>query len=258
LSDLYDPGASPLKVVHRHLTETDPLYRVSLPIAAIALAVAVIAGAGCLVWPSAEDPAQAPPAVPAAPSPPAAQAPPAAPAAPSSPAAPAQPQPPAGAAPSVAQLEALRDRAVSDFPALIALRQQADAGNPAAEFYMATLYDPTLTQFPFANKDIATSLDWYRKSAEHGFAMAQQTMGQSYQIAWGVAKNDATAAQWYMKAAQQGAPLAQYALGLMTALGQGVPKDCKVAKNWLVAAKNLGYQDAASSLASGVGGACQW
>jgi TPR repeat protein len=257
LSDLYDPGASPLKVVHRHLTETDPLYRISLLIAPIALAVAVIAGAGCLVWPSADDPTQAPPAVPAAPSSPAppaqpqpapaAQAPPATPAAPSSP-----------AAPSVAQLEALRDRAVSDFSALIALRAQADAGNPAAEFYMATLYDPTLTQFPFANKDIATSLGWYRKSADHGFAIAQQTMGQSYQIAWGVPKNDATAAQWYLKAAQQGAPLAQYQLGLMTALGQGVPKDCKVAKNWLVDAKNLGYQDAASSLASGVGGACQW
>ena len=233
MSDLYDAGASPLKVVHRHLTETDPPYRVSLLIAPIALAIAVIAGAGCLVWPSDDATAQAPPAVPVPPSPPAPSA-------------------------SVAQLEALRDRAVSDASALNTLREQADAGNPAAEFDMATLYDPTLTQLPFANKDISTSFGWYLKSAEHGFAMAEQTMGQSYQTGWGVAQDDATAAQWYQKAAQQGEPLAQYQLGLMKARGQGVPKDCEVAKSWLVDAKNLGYQAAASALASGAGGACRW
>jgi hypothetical protein len=245
LSDLYGAGESPLKVAHRHLTETDPLYRVSLLIAPIALAVAVVAGAACLVWPSAS------PDIPPLP-------PPAVPAAPSSPAAPPQPQPPAGPPASAEQLGALRDRAVSDSGALTTLRQQADAGNAAAEFYMGTLYDSTLTQFPFANKDIPTSVDWYLKSAQHGDAMAQQTMGQSYQEGWGVAKNDATAAQWFLKAAQRGLPLAQYELGRMTALGQGVPKDCKVAKNWLEDAKRLGYQEAASMLASRVGGACQW
>jgi uncharacterized protein len=242
LSDLYDAGESPIKVAHRHLTETDPLYRVSVLIAPIALAVAVIAGAACLVWPSPSPPLP-PPAVPAAPS---------------SPAAPSQPQPPESPPTSVAQLEALRERTASDPGALTVLRKQADAGNAAAEFYMGTLYDPTLTQYPLANKDIPTSVGWYLKSAEHGFAMAQQTMGQSYQQAWGVARNDATAAQWFLKAAQQGLPLAKYALGLMTARGEGVPKDCKVAKNWLEDAKNLGYQDAASDLASGVKGACKW
>jgi TPR repeat protein len=243
LSDLYDAGESPLGVAHRHLTGADPFYRISLLIAPIALAVAVIAGAGYLVWPSADATAQAPPAVPAAPS---------------SPAAPAQPQSPGGSSASVAQLEALRDRAGSDTSALNALRGQAIAGNAAAEFDMGTLYDPTLTQIPFSNKDISTSVGWYQKAAEHGNATAEQTMGQSYQSGWGVMHNDATAAEWYLKAAQQGEPLAQYQLGLMRALGQGVPKDCEVAKNWLVDAKNLGYKDAAGNLASGVGGACNW
>jgi hypothetical protein len=243
LSDLYDAGESPLKVVHRHLTATEPLYRVSLLIAPIALAVAVIAGAGCLVWPSVDATAQAPPAVPAAPS---------------SPTAPPRPQPTGASSPSAEQPGALRDRAVNDPTALNALRKQADAGNAEAEFYMATLYDPSLTQLPFANKDISTSVGWYLKSAEHGNATAEQTMGQSYQTGWGVAQNDATAAQWYLKAAQQGQPLAQYQLGLIKARGRGVPKDCEVAKNWLEDAKNLGYQDATSALASGVDGACRW
>ena len=53
MSGLYDAGESPLMVAHRHLAETDLLYRVTLLIAPIALAVAVIAGAACLVWPSA-------------------------------------------------------------------------------------------------------------------------------------------------------------------------------------------------------------
>jgi Sel1 repeat len=243
LSDLYDAGESPLRVAHRHLTGTDPLYRVSLLVAPIALAVALIAGAACLIWPSADATAQAPPAVPAPPP---------------SPSAPPQPQSPAPPSASVAGLDALRERAANDASALNALREQANAGNPVAEFYMATLYDPTLTQLPFANKDISTSVSWYLKSAEHGNPAAEQTMGQSYQTGWGVAQNDATAAQWFLKAAEQGEPLAQYQFGLMKAGGQGVPKDCEVAKTWLEDAKKLGYAGAASMLASGAGGACQW
>lgn len=232
MSDLYDAGESPLRVAHRHLTGTDPLYRASLLIAPIALAVAVIAGAACLVWPSIGIPPLPPPAAPASP--------------------PAPPSLPG------AQVDALLARAGSDTSALNTLREQADAGNPVAEFDMGILYDPTLTQYPFANKDIPTSLGWYRKAAEHGHAIAEQTMGQSYQIGWGVAPNDATAAQWFQKAADQSAPLAQYEIGLMKARGQGVAKDCEDAKNWLVKAKSGGYADAATSLTSGVDGACRW
>jgi TPR repeat protein len=152
----------------------------------------------------------------------------------------------------------LRDRAVTDFSALIELRKRADEGSAEAEFYMGTLYDPTLTQLPFANKDISASVGWYRKAGEHGLAAAQLTLGQSYQIGWGVAKNDTKAAEWYRKAAQQGVPLAQYQIGLMTARGQGVEKDCAVAKNWLEAAKARGYEEAEGNLRSGAAGACQW
>jgi TPR repeat protein len=243
LSDLYEAGQSPLKVVHCHLTKTDPLYRISLLIAAITLAVAVIGGTGCLIWPSGDATAQARPAVPAAPS---------------SPVAPPEPHPAAAPSASVAQLNALRDRAVSDASALKALREQADAGNPAAQFNMGTLYDPTLSVYPFANKDISASFSWYLNSAKQGFHPAETIMGNSYLTGWGVVKNNAVAAQWYLKAAEYGEPQAQYQLGIMKALGDGVPKDCEVAKTWLEDAKKLGYAHAVSALASGAGGACQW
>jgi TPR repeat protein len=123
---------------------------------------------------------------------------------------------------------------------------------------MGTLYDPTLTQFPFANKDISVSFDWYRKAGEHGLAAAQITLGQSYQTGWGVAQNITKAAEWFRKAAQQGVPSAQNQIGWMTAHGQGVAKDCAVAKNWFESAKAGGYARAEGNLHSGAGGACQW
>ena len=239
MSDLHDASESRFGAAHRHLTETDPLYRISSVTAPVALVVAIVA---VTVWPGAAP--LPPPAVPVAP-PPGAPAP--------------QPQSPASPpASGSVQLGGLRDRAVSDFSALIDLRKRADEGSAEAEFYMGTLYDPTLTQLPFANKDISVSFDWYRKSGEHGFAAAELTLGQSYQIGWGVAQNDTKAAEWYLKAAQQGVPLAQNQIGWMTAHGQGVDKNCAVAKNWFEDAKAGGYARAEENLRSGATGACQW
>ncbi|MEO8883109.1 MAG: tetratricopeptide repeat protein [Devosia sp.] len=180
-------------------------------------------------WASPADPPPVPPAAPTAPSPAAA-----------------------------VSLDSLRDRAGADPAALSDLRKAAVAGNAEAQFYLGTLYDPTLPQLAFGTKDIATSFEWYRKSAEQGSPGGEQTLAQSYQIGWGVAQNDSLAAQWFQKAAQHGMPLAQDQLGLVLARGQGVAKDCTTAKTWLAAAAALGNQEAASNLSSGAGGACQW
>ncbi|REF87426.1 Sel1 repeat-containing protein [Methylovirgula ligni] len=234
MSDLYDASMSPLRAAHTYLAETDPLYRISLMAVPIAAAVAIVAGSAALAWPGVSP--LPPPAIPAP-----------------------QPQPPANPSPSEpAKPQALRDRANTDPAALGELQRQADAGNGEAQFYMGTLYDPTLPQIPFAKKDIPESFDWYRKSAEQGFAYGELTLAQSYQIGWGTAVDYAKAAQWFQKAAQQGLPLAQFNLGQMTARGLGVQKDCAVAKTWLSDAAALGNDEAARSLHSGSDGACQW
>ena len=48
----------------------------------------------------------------------------------------------------------------------------------------------------------------------------------------GVRQDYAKAVQWYRKAAGQGNAVAQYNLGLMYEEGQGVSKNRKVAKEW--------------------------
>ena len=41
----------------------------------------------------------------------------------------------------------------------------------------------------------------------------------------GVARDDARAVEWYRKSAEQGSALAEYSLGLMYANGRGVARD---------------------------------
>ena len=58
------------------------------------------------------------------------------------------------------------------------------------------------------------AVNWYRKSAEQGFAEAQYNLGLMYFNGDGVAQNYTEAAKWYRKAAEQGYAKAQYNLGI--------------------------------------------
>ena len=82
-------------------------------------------------------------------------------------------------------------------------------------------------------KDAKEAVNWYRKAAEQGHAIAQWQLGFIYANSEGVLKDAKEAVNWHRKAAEQGIASAQFNLGAMYANGQGVPKDMVNAYAWL-------------------------
>lgn len=84
------------------------------------------------------------------------------------------------------------------------LRQRAQSGDPEAQY----LYAEALRKGGYENdsipKDIAESLNWYRKAAEQGYVNAQFNLGSHYQSGDGITQNLSLAMYWYLKAAEQG------------------------------------------------------
>ena len=60
----------------------------------------------------------------------------------------------------------------------------------------------------------------------------------------GIPKDDRQAVQWYRKAAEQGDAIAQFNLGLKYANGEGVPKDDVQAYAWANLAGAQGHESA--------------
>jgi TPR repeat protein len=82
------------------------------------------------------------------------------------------------------------------------------------------------------SQDYAEAVKWYRKSAEQGYADAQNNLGFMYGSGRGVRQDYAEALKWYRLAAEQGFALAQNNLGTMYGQGQGVPQDYVQAHMW--------------------------
>ena len=91
-------------------------------------------------------------------------------------------------------------------------------------------------------------MQWFRKAAEQGSAIAQYNLGFMYDAGEGVAANGAEAVKWYGMAANQGNVDAQFNLGLMYCKGDEVPKDGIAAVKWFRLAAAQGEAKAANSL----------
>lgn len=74
-------------------------------------------------------------------------------------------------------------------------------------------------------KTLPRQREWYRESAEQGYARAQSHLGYCYGCGWGVTQDLAKAAEWYRKSAEQGDAIAQSNLGILYENGRGVTKD---------------------------------
>jgi len=75
-------------------------------------------------------------------------------------------------------------------------------------------------------------VNWYRKSADQGNAVAQFNLGFMYSQGKGVPVNHKEAVKWFRKSADQGDRGAQYQLGLSYSKGKGVPQDFVRAYAW--------------------------
>lgn len=82
------------------------------------------------------------------------------------------------------------------------------------------------------SKDYAEAVRYYRMAAEAGHAVAQNNLGQMYNMGWGVAKNESQAFYWWTKAAEQGQPLAQSNLGTCYEFGTGTAVNKTKAIEW--------------------------
>lgn len=94
----------------------------------------------------------------------------------------------------------------------------------------------------------AEAAKWFKKSAELGFAEAQNTLGWIYNNGDGVQKDEAEAFKWFSKAAEQGHAKSQLKLGHCYASGDGVPKDEAEAVKWYRKAAEQGLAGAQNIL----------
>jgi len=109
------------------------------------------------------------------------------------------------------------------------LKAYAEAGDPAAQFRLATMYD--LGAGEAQNTPLA--FYWYRLAAEAGLAEAEFNVAVMLDSGRGMARDAAEAATWYARAAAQGNSRAQYNLALMYDSGDGVPHNAGFAAFWL-------------------------
>lgn len=91
-----------------------------------------------------------------------------------------------------------------------------------------------------------TEFCWNKKSAEQGYAAAQNNLGVMYNYGEGTLKDPKQAFYWYKKSAEQGYATAQYNLGSMYYDGEGTEKDLKQAAFWIKKSYENGNEEAKS------------
>lgn len=77
------------------------------------------------------------------------------------------------------------------------------------------------------------AVDYFRKSADKGYAPAQVMMGYFADTGTILVPDANDAASWYRKAADQEDPLAQWLLGRLYVIGSGLPQDYSLAQRIL-------------------------
>lgn len=124
-------------------------------------------------------------------------------------------------------------------------RRSAEQGYAPAQTTLGVMYSSGEGVEP----DAAEAARWYRRAAEQGYARAQEKLGDMYQHGRGVERSDATAIYWYRKAAEQGHAGAQTTLGVKYAFGyDGLVKDDAEAARWYRKAAEQGHAGAQNNL----------
>ncbi len=90
------------------------------------------------------------------------------------------------------------------------------------------------------NRNDLQAMDLLRRSAELGYAPAQDAIGYAYDLGTLVPADPQQAASWYLKSAEQGDRLAQWSLGRLYMRGDRIPADLQKAESWLSRAAEQG------------------
>jgi hypothetical protein len=113
-----------------------------------------------------------------------------------------------------------------------------------------THYGYSLAKGQGVDRNYTEALEWYRKAAAQDEPLAKNNMGDMYTKGMGVKRDDKEAVKWYKKAAEKNLPMALNSLGDMYEGGFGVKKDVKEAVKYYKKAAELGNHDAKISLAN--------
>ena len=95
-------------------------------------------------------------------------------------------------------------------------------------------------EFMAPTPDWPKAADWFRKSADAGFADAQYNLGLLYLDGKGVEKDQVSAAELFSKAALQGLPEAAMDYGVLVFRGEGVQKNETVGAQWMLVSARHG------------------
>jgi TPR repeat protein len=135
-----------------------------------------------------------------------------------------------------AHLTALKQ---DDFRTLLS---QAQSGDREAQYWVGQVYG----EGRLVPKDYAVSREWLLRSAEEGYASAQEMVGMMYMDASG---DYGKADMWLRRAAEQGNAEAQFWLGAAYEQGRIGTTDYREAFKWLRKAAEQGHTDAQFNLA---------
>jgi uncharacterized protein len=142
------------------------------------------------------------------------------------------------------------------------VQSEAESGDRDAQYFLALIYD----QGKLVKKNREQFIDWLTKSAEQGYAPAQQLLqavnstsadrdtvkaqmwllrgaeqgnadsqfwlGAAYEQNWFGTTDYLEAAKWFRLAAEQGQPDAQASLGMMYEVGEGIEQNYALAADW--------------------------
>lgn len=116
---------------------------------------------------------------------------------------------------------------------------------PYAEFILGTCYAEGLSR----PKNQRKGFIYYKRSAERGYAAAQNNLGVCYSEGEGTKADAVESNKWYRLAAEQGYPTAQDNLADSYASGIGIEKDLAEAVRWFRRAAEKGFMKSINTLA---------
>lgn len=127
------------------------------------------------------------------------------------------------------------------------IRTLAIGGDSIAQFRLGAAYD--FAHFDI-KQDYSEAARWYTKSAEQGYAEAQNSLSSLYQYGLGVDTDYSMAGYWYKRAADQGHIGATNSLGYLYEYGLGVEKNQIRAVSLYRLASDSGSLEAMNNLAN--------
>jgi len=115
------------------------------------------------------------------------------------------------------------------------LKQKAQAGDAQAQTELGLAY---------RDKNPDAAAEWFRKAADQGNPVAQNSLGVLYHDGRGVPKDFEQAFSWYRKAAAQKYGAGMFNVAISYYNGEGVPEEMVTAYAWMLLADEAGEKEA--------------